>query len=102
MTVEMEDIEKITTEVTERAQAHLDSRRDEASSIATIDSFWRNTNSNWGQKTEVEDLQYARYQVDLEAVMNRLDLLKVTEEGKKKCQPKAAVRRQTAGNNPES
>ena len=34
--------------------------------------------------------------------MNRLDLLKVTEEGKKKCQPKAAVRRQTAGNNPES
>ena len=39
MTVEMEDVEKITTEVTERAQAYLDSRRDEASSIATIDSF---------------------------------------------------------------
>ena len=32
---EMEDIEKITTEVTERAQAYLDSRRDEASSTET-------------------------------------------------------------------
>ena len=35
MTVEMEDVEKITTEVTERAQAYLDSRRDEASSTET-------------------------------------------------------------------
>ena len=32
---EMEDIEEITTEVTERAQAYLDSRRDEASSTET-------------------------------------------------------------------
>ena len=63
VTGEMEDIEEITTEVTERAQAYLDSRRDEASSIATTDSFRRNINNNWGQKTEVEDLQSARYQV---------------------------------------
>ena len=56
MISEMEDIEEITTEVTEPAQAYLDSRRDEASSIATIDSFRRNINNNWGQKTEVEDL----------------------------------------------
>ena len=59
----MEDIEEITIEVTERAQAYLDSRRDEASSIATTDSFKRNINNNWGQKTEVEDLQSARYHV---------------------------------------
>ena len=32
---ETEDIEEITTEVTERAQAYLDSRRDEASSTET-------------------------------------------------------------------
>ena len=35
----MEDIEKITTEVTETAQAYLDSRKDETSSIAIRDSF---------------------------------------------------------------
>ena len=49
VTGEMEDIEEITTEVTERDQAYLDSGRDEASSIAT-DSFKRNINNNWGQK----------------------------------------------------
>ena len=47
---EMEDIEKITTEVTERAQAYLDSRRDEASSTETSDSFRININNNWSQK----------------------------------------------------
>ena len=35
----MEDIEKITTEVTETAQAYLDSREDETSSIAIRGSF---------------------------------------------------------------
>ena len=50
---EMDVIEEITTEVTERAQAYLDSRRDEASSITTTDSFRRNINNNWGQKSEV-------------------------------------------------
>ena len=44
----MEDIEEITTEVSEKAQTYLDSRRDEASSIATSDSFRRNINNNWG------------------------------------------------------
>ena len=85
----MEDIEEITTEVTERTQTYLDSRRDEASSIVT-DSFRRNTNNNWGQKTKVEDLQSARYQGDLEAVMDRLDQLKVSEEGKKKLSTKSS------------
>ena len=84
----MEDIEEITTEVTERAQAYLDSRRDETSSIATTDSLRRNINKNWGQKTEVEDLQSARYQGDLETVMDRFDQLKVTEKGKKKLSTK--------------
>ena len=88
VTGEMEDIEEITTEVTERIQAYLYSRRDEASSIATSDSFRRNINNSWGQKTEVEDLHSARYQGDLEAVMDRFDQLKVTEEGKKKLSSK--------------
>ena len=88
MTGEMEDIEEITTEVTERAQTYLDSKRDEASSIATTDSFKRNINNNWVQKSEVEDLQSARYQGDLEAVTNRFDQLNVTEEGKKKSSTK--------------
>ena len=55
VTGEMEDIEEITTEVTERVQAYLYSRRDEAPSIATSDLFRRNINNNWGQKNEVED-----------------------------------------------
>ena len=46
----MEDIEEITTEITEMAQTYLDSRKDEASSIATSDPFRRNINNNWGQK----------------------------------------------------
>ena len=50
VTGEMEDIEEITTEVTEMAQTYLDSRKDEASSIATSDSFRRNINNNWSQK----------------------------------------------------
>ena len=74
VTGEMENIEEITTEVTERAQAYLDSRRDDASR---------------GQKTEVGDLQSARYQGDLEAVTNRFDQLKLTEEGKKKLSSKS-------------
>ena len=86
----MEDIEEITTEVTERAQVYLDSRRDQASSIATTDSFRRNINNNWGQTTEVEDLQSARYQGDLKAVTDRFDQLKVTEEGKKKLSAKSS------------
>ena len=77
----MEDIEEIITEVTERAQAYLDSRGDETSSIATSDSV-RNIN-NLSQKTAVEDLQSARYQGDLDSVMDRFDRLKVTEEGEK-------------------
>ena len=68
----------------------MDSRRDEASSIVTSDSFRRNTNNNWGQKTKAEDLQSARYQGDLEAVMDRFDQLKVTEEGKKKLSTKSS------------
>ena len=56
VTGKMEDIEEIATEATERAQKYLDSRRDEASSIATSDSFRRNINNKWDQKTEVEDL----------------------------------------------
>ena len=51
----MEDTEEVIAEVTERAQAYLDSRRDEASSIVTIDLFRRNINNNRGQKTKVED-----------------------------------------------
>ena len=82
MTGEMEDIEEIITEVTERAQAYLDSRGDETSSIATSDSVRRNIN-NLSQKTAVEDLQSARYQGDLDSVMDRFDWLKVTEEGEK-------------------
>ena len=78
VTGEMEDIEEITTEVTERVQTYLFSRRDEASSIATSDSFRRNISNNWGQKTEVEDLHSTRYQGELEAVMDRFDQLKVT------------------------
>ena len=62
----------------------MDSRRDEASSIATSDSFRRNINNNWGQKTQREDLQSVRYQGNLEAVIGRFDQLKVTEEGKRK------------------
>ena len=67
----MEDIEEIATEATERAQKYLDSRRDEASSIATSDSFRRNINNKWDQKTEVEDLNlnikltYRQLQTDL-------------------------------------
>ena len=56
VTGKMEDVEEIATEATERAQKYLDSRRDEASSIATSDSFRRNINNKWDQKTEVEDL----------------------------------------------
>ena len=56
VTGKMEDIEEIATKATERAQKYLDSRRDEASSIATSDSFRRNINNKWDQKTEVEDL----------------------------------------------
>ena len=78
----MEDIEEIITEVTERAQAYLDSRGDETSSIATSDSVRRNIN-NLSQKTAVEDLQSARYQGDRDSVMDRFDRLKVTEEGEK-------------------
>ena len=52
----MEDTEEAIAEVTERAQAYLDSRRDEASSIVTIDLFRRNINNNRGQKTKVEDI----------------------------------------------
>ena len=87
---EMEDIEEIITEVTERAQAYLYSRRDGASSIATTNSFGRNINNNWGQKTEVDNLQSARYQGDLEAVTDKFDKLKVTEEGKKKLSTKSS------------
>ena len=86
----MEDIEEITMEVTERARTQLDLRRDEASNIPTSDSFRRNINSNWGQKTEVEDLQSARYQGGLEPVMDRFDNLKVTEEGNKKLSTKSS------------
>ena len=68
----------------------MDSRRDEASSVATMDSFWRNINNNWGQKTEVEDLQSARYQGDLEVVTDRFNQLKVIEEGKKKLSTKSS------------
>ena len=56
MTGETEDTEEVIAEVTERAQAYLDSRRDEASSIVTIDLFRRNINNNRGQKTKVEDI----------------------------------------------
>ena len=73
VTGEMEDIEEITTEVAERAQAYLDSRRDEELSARKIIS------KNWGQKTKAEDLQSARYQGDLKAVMDRYDQRKVTE-----------------------
>ena len=52
----MEDTEEVIAEVTERAQAYLDSRRDEASSIVTIDLFRRNINNNRGQKTKVKDI----------------------------------------------
>ena len=51
----MEDIEEITTEVTERAQGY-NSKRDEASSIGTTHSFRRNINNSWGQETKVEEL----------------------------------------------
>ena len=51
----MEDIEEITTEVTERGQAYS-SKRDETSSIATTHSFRRNINNSWGQETKVEEL----------------------------------------------
>ena len=71
----------------------MDSRRDEASSIATSDSFRRNINNNWGQNTEREDLQSARYQGNLEAVMGRFDQLNVTEEGKKKLSTKSSSER---------
>ena len=67
----------------------MDSRRDEASSIATTDSF-RSNIDNWGQKTEVEDLQSARYQGNLKAVTDRFDQVKVTEEGKKKLSIKSS------------
>ena len=87
---EMENIEEIITEVTERAQAYLHSRRDGASSITTTNSFGRNINNNWGQKTEVDNLQSARYQGDLEAVTDKFDKLKVTEEGKKKLSTKSS------------
>ena len=46
----MEDIEEITIEVTEMAQAYLDPRRDEPSSIATSDLFRRNMDNNWVKK----------------------------------------------------
>ena len=46
----MEDIEEITIEVTEMAQAYLDPRRDEPSSIATSDLFRRNMDNNWIKK----------------------------------------------------
>ena len=68
----------------------MDLRRDEASNIPTSDSFRRNINNNWGQKTEVEDLQSARYQGGLEPVMDRFDNLKVTEEGNKKLSTKSS------------
>ena len=90
MTGEIEDIEEITTEVTETAQAYLDSRRYEASSTVTKNSFRGNINNNWGQKTEVEDLQSGRYQGDLEAFTDRFYQLKVTEEGKKKSSAKSS------------
>ena len=65
VTGEIEDIQRITTEVTERPQAYLDSGRGNVSSIITTDSFKRNINNNWGQKNEVEDLQSARYHGNL-------------------------------------
>ena len=46
----MEYIEEITIEIRERAQAYLDPRRDEPSSIATSDSFRRNMDNNWVKK----------------------------------------------------
>ena len=68
----------------------MDSRRDVASSIATSDSFRRNINNNWGQKAEVEDLQSARYQGELETDMDRFHQLKVTEEGNIKLSAKSS------------
>ena len=41
-----------------------------------------------GQKTEIQNLKSARYQGIPEAVMDRFDQPKVTEEGKKNCLPK--------------
>ena len=61
----------------------MDLRKYEASSTETIDSFIRNIRNNWDQKPEVEGLQSARYQGDLEVVTDRIDQLKMTEEGKK-------------------
>ena len=43
------------------------------------------------KNTEVEDLQFARYQGDLEAIMDRLDQLNVAEEGKKKLSTKSST-----------
>ena len=63
------------------------------SSIATSDSFRRNINNNWGQKTEVEDLQSARYQDELEADMDRFHQLKVTEEGNIKVSTKSSIQK---------
>ena len=57
----MEDVEKITTEVTERAQAYLNSRRNEARKNISVRISISN---NWVQKPSVEDLQSARYQGD--------------------------------------
>ena len=48
LTGKTEHIEEITTEFTDRAEAYLDSRKDEASSIATANSTRRNINNNWG------------------------------------------------------
>ena len=43
----MEDVEKITTEITERAQAYLNSRRNEARKNISVRISISN---NWGQK----------------------------------------------------
>ena len=86
----MEDIKEITTGVKERAQTYLDSRRDEVSSTATSVLFRRNISNDWGQKTKIGGLQSARYQGDLEAVIDRFDQLKVTEEGKKRLLTKSS------------
>ena len=80
VTGEMEDIEKIKT-------SHKKS-----SNILELKKRWSIKYCNnkliqkkyQKKKNEVEDLQFTRYQGDLEAIMDRFNKQKVTEEGKKK------------------
>ena len=80
VTGEMEDIEKIKT-------SHKKS-----SNILEFKKRWSIKYCNnrliqkkyQKKKNKVEDLQSARYQGDLEAIMDRFNKQKVTEEGKKK------------------